>query len=129
MNGFLGELMVLILVLVCGLLALLFSIFAWRHKKDVHFYIGLIATAIVVIYSAINYQYILNLMVDNIVLFILHLSFIVIPTYFLIQSKIDKPVNSLDGSDASGQVSESYLDEVINAPDEEIDFEEDLDLR
>lgn len=124
-----GELFVTLLVVICGFLALLFSIFAWRLRQDVHFYLGLIFTSILVIYAAINYQHLFFMMINNTMWFMIQMAFIGFPIFFLIQSKMSLPNESLDGSEATGKVTEAYLDEVINAPDEEIDFEEDLDLR
>ena len=124
-----GELIVLLLVVICGFAALLFSVFAWRLRKDVFFYLGLFFTGILVIYAAINYEHLLFTMINNTIWFLIQMAFIGFPIFFLIQSKMNLANNSLDGSSATGQVTEAYLDEVINAPDEEIDFEEDLDLR
>ena len=124
-----GELIVLMLVIICGFAALLFSVFAWRLKKDVYFYLGLVFTSVLVIYAAINYEHLLFAMVNETMWFLIQMAFIAFPVYFLIQSKMNPANNSLDGSSATGYVTEAYLDEVINAPDEEIDFEEDLDLK
>lgn len=56
-------------------------------------------------------------------------TFLVIPIIFLVKAKQDKPADAFDGSTATGAVTEDYLDEIINAPDEEIDFEDGVDLR
>lgn len=42
---------------------------------------------------------------------------------------MDTPSEGFDGSTPTGAVTEEYLDEVINAPEEDIDFEDGLDLR
>lgn len=68
-------------------------------------------------------------MVNSTMWFLIQMSFIVCPIYFLIQAKSNPANTSFDGSEASGKVTEDYLDEIINSPDEEIDFEEDLDLK
>lgn len=124
-----GELFVLLMVVVCGFAALLFSILAWRIKKDVFFYLGLVFTSVLVIYAAINYEHLLYQMLNDTLLFMIQMSFIGFPIFFLIQSKMNPENTSLDGSQSTGQVTEAYLDEVINAEDEEIDFESEMDLK
>ncbi len=125
----LGALFVFLLVVLCGFAAILFSVFAWRLNNDIFFYLGLICTSILIIYAAINYEHLYYLMINSTMWFLIQMSFIVCPIYFLIQAKTNSPNNSFDGSEASGKVTEDYLDEIINSPDEEIDFEEDLDLK
>ena len=124
-----GILLALLLIIICGLFALIFSVLAWRLKNEIYFYIGLVATIIIIIYSAINYLYLYSLLHLSIPFFIIHIAFLIFPIYFLIQAKKNTKSSNLEDVDPSGTVTDTYLDEVINAPDEEIDFEEDLDLR
>lgn len=124
-----GEIFVLLMVVVCGFAAILFSILAWRLKQDVFFYLGLICTSILVIYAAINYQHFIYMMLNETLLFMVQMAFIGFPIFFLIQSKMTSTDTSLDGSEATGKVSEAFLDEVINSEDEEIDFESEMDLK
>lgn len=44
-------------------------------------------------------------------------------------TEIDSSSTSFDGASSGGEVTEEYLDEVINAPDEEINFDDEYDLR
>lgn len=129
MGSFIGEMLVMLLIFICGFAAMLFSILAYRLKKDVFFYLGLGCTAIILVYAVINYAYFYLLLFDNLLLFFIYLTFLVLPIYFLILAKTEKPPESFDGSTSTGKVTQAYLDEVINAPDEEINYEEDLDLR
>jgi len=53
----------------------------------------------------------------------INLSFVIIPVFFLIKSKQTIKTSSLDGLTSEGEVTDQYLDDIINAPDEEIDYE------
>lgn len=125
-----GILLVQIFVFLCGISAIVFSILAWRLKKDIFFYLGIGFTAIYCIYAAYNIEFLMSLLNYGDMLFLLfNLSFIIIPAYFLISSKINSKDSSFDEAKAGGPVTEEYLDEIINSPEEEVDFEDDYDLK
>jgi len=120
----LGILFAQIVVFIGGIGAILFSILAWRLRKNVFFYLGLGFLLIYLIYAILNYEYFLLLLdLDNYIFLGLNLSFVIIPTFFLIKSKQTMKTSSLDGLSSEGQVTDKYLDDIINGPDEEIDYE------
>ncbi|MCB9223331.1 MAG: hypothetical protein H6582_04055 [Crocinitomicaceae bacterium] len=125
-----GFLFAQILVFTCGILAILFSVISWRLKSDVFFYLGAAFTLILVIYMGFNYEFLLDQINSGNMLFVLFNAAIVgIPIYFLIQSKLKSSNQSFDEASNSGPVTQEYLDEIINAPEEEINFEDDLNLK
>jgi magnesium-transporting ATPase (P-type) len=129
-----GFLLGQILVFLCGIAAIVFSALTWRLKKDIFFYLGLGFTAIYSFYAIYNYKFIVSLFNQRDILFLMfNLAFIVIPVYFLISSKLQgregNTDKGIDGIQEGGPVTEEYLDEIINSPDEEVDFEDDYDLK
>lgn len=77
-----------------------------------------------------NYEFLLDQINSGNMLFVLFNAAIVgIPIYFLIQSKLKSSNQSFDEASNSGPVTQEYLDEIINAPEEEINFEDDLNLK
>jgi hypothetical protein len=125
-----GILLLQIFVFADGILAILFSVLAWRLKQNVFFILGIVFTAIYLIYAIINYEFLWGLLQSGSHVFVIfNAAFIILPILFLVKSKTDKPPKSLDGIEANGAVTEEYLDSIINAPDEEVDFEDGLDLK
>lgn len=91
---------------------------------------GVVLTGIVVLIEIWQYQLIYWMIrMQNIFVLLLFFSFIGVPAYFLIMAKQKKTNDSFDGVGNGGQVTTEYLDKIINSEDEEIDYEEDLDLR
>ena len=125
-----GVLVVQIMVFICGLMAILFSILAWRLRNDVYFYLGIAFTGIFIIYGVYNYLFLWSQWLSGNVVFVLfNLAFVGLPIFFLIKAKTPTSNSSLDGVKSGGPVTEEYLDEIINSPDEEIDFEDGLNLK
>ena len=119
-----------LLFLLLGTAAIIFSILAWRLKNNVHFVIGICCTSLILLICLFNYDLVVYLFLREEIFGILFFAtFLVIPIIFLVKAKQNKPSESFDGSQATGAVTEDYLDEIINAPDEEIDFEDGVDLR
>ena len=120
----LGFLFAQILVFLGGICGIIFSILAWRLRKNIFFYLALGFLVIYLIYAAFNYEYLLTIFYSgNYILLFLNLSFIIIPVFFLIKSKQSMKNATLDGLTSEGKVTDQYLDGIINAPDEEVDFE------
>lgn len=110
-----------------GFLAILFSVLAWRLRSNVFFILGVICTSIVLLIAIFSFKYIGRMLKNQDFFYLLFFaSLLGLPVFFLIKSKLPTENNSLDGSSASGAVTPEYLDEIINAPDEEIDFEDGL---
>ena len=125
-----GILLAQMMVFICGILAILFSILAWRLKNDVFFYLGAGFTFIILVYLTVYYDFFLGLLESGNTLFVMiNVAFVAIPVYFLIQSKMHSKHQSLDGINTKGPVTQEYLDEIINAPDEEIDYEDGINLK
>ncbi|MEX1002959.1 MAG: hypothetical protein WDZ35_12650 [Crocinitomicaceae bacterium] len=125
-----GFLLVTILVLICGIAAILFSILAWRLNNQTFFILGIIALGIYLIYFFVHFHWNIQLLLSgNAITILINLAFIGLPIFFLIKSQLKKEQNSFDGGEGGGPVTQEYLDEIINAPDEEIDFEDDLNLK
>jgi uncharacterized membrane protein YfcA len=113
-----------ILVFSIGICAIIFSVLAWRLRKNILFILGLIFSTVYLIYAVLNHEFLLSLLLlGDYIFFVLNLSFIVVPVYFLISSKQSMKASTLDGLTPDGKVTDQYLDDIINAPDEEIDFE------
>ena len=107
-----------------------FSIMAARTREQNHLIVGAIATAIVLLITLFNWKDALYMLQNRDIFSLLFFgSFVIIPIIFLIKSQQSIKNQSFDGSTAGGPVTEEYLDEVINAPDEDIDFDKDYDLR
>lgn len=116
--------------LILGVAAIIFSILAWRLKANVHFIIGVCCTSLILLICIFNYDIVVYMFLSQEFFGILFFAtFLVIPIIFLVKAKQGNPTDSFDGSKATGAVTEDYLDEIINSPDEEIDFEDGVDLR
>ena len=122
--------MILIVFLIVGTAAIIFSILAWRLRNHGYFMTGIVLTGIVALIEIWQYELIYWMIrMQNILVLLLFFSFIGVPAYFLIMAKQKKTNDSFDGIGSGGQVTTEYLDKIINSEDEEIDYEEDLDLR
>jgi hypothetical protein len=128
------DIFYIILFYIGGALNILFSVLAWRLKNQAFFIITCVLTGLLVIYMGFNFLEIMDAARFSPVFFFLHLMFIGLPVFFVIkyfqdQKKVGQASDGLDGAHQGGEVTEEYLDEVINSPDEEIDFSEGVDLR
>jgi hypothetical protein len=121
----LGILFGYVITFAGGICAILFSILANRLKSDVFFILGCVFTGFMLIYIIYNYEWMWSLMNNgvNAIFGLVILSFVVIPVIFLIQAKSGTPY----GGRGDSEVTDAYLEEVINSADEKIDFEDDLD--
>ena len=124
----------IILFYVGGALNILFSVLAWRLKNQVFFILTCVLTGLLVIYMGFNFLEIMDAARFSPVYFFIHIIFIGLPVFFVIkyfqdQKKFGQPSTGLDGAYEGGPVTEEYLDEVINSPDEELDFSEGVDLQ
>lgn len=122
------------LYFILGFAALLMGILAWRLKEQVYFIIGWILIGLMGVMAVVYWRFVEFMIRDvNIFLIVILGSLLGFPIYFLIQSKLGNKntggSSNIDGSTAGGAVTEEYLDEIINSADEDIDFEEDLDLK
>ena len=113
-----------------ALAALIVAIIAWRDKNKTLFIIAccLLGVELLIILSYWRWLYLLAGFSP--MFLILQLAAILLPGFFIIKYLVDKPKNTaLDGAEQGAPVTEEYLDSIINAPDEDIDFEEDLYLK
>ncbi|MBN4070914.1 hypothetical protein JYT72_00260 [Crocinitomix catalasitica] len=117
-----GILFGYVLIFLGGICAIIFSILASRLKQDVFFILGCIFTGIILIYVIYNYEWIWYLVNEGALFGLLILSFIVIPVIFLIQSKQSKSASIGDS-----EVTDSFLDDIIQSEEEDINFDEDID--
>jgi energy-coupling factor transporter transmembrane protein EcfT len=111
--------------------ALIVSLIAWRQKSKPLYITGWILVGIMILMTIANFRVIRLIFIYNDFQSLLILAVILfLPAIFLIKYSSDKPIDSsLDGGTAGGAITEEYLDEIINSPEEDIDYEEDLDLR
>ena len=125
--------MAILFYFILGVVALIMSILAWRLKENVYFIIGWICVGLMGVMAVVYWRWVEFLIREaDIFILLLLASVLGFPIYFLIQSKLgggNSESSNIDGSSAGGPVTEEYLDEIINSPEEEIDFEEDLDLK
>lgn len=114
------ALFALILTLLGGTLSMVFSILAWRLKKEIFFYLGITFVALLIVYIIFHLDYyiyaLMNPMYD--LTSILMLTFIGVSVYFLISSKTKHHAGNTDT-----EVTDAFLDEIIEEEDEEIDYE------
>lgn len=126
MNPYLAN----IIFFVIGFVAIFFSVMAARTREQNHFIVGAIATGIVILIALFKWDLVyFMIMTRDVFSLLVFGACIIIPIIFLVKTQQTKVNNSFDGSEANGPVTEEYLDEVINAPDEDIDFDKDYDLR
>jgi len=116
MIGF-GLFIICLLPATC---ALLFSILSWRLKTEVMFWLGVLFTAILFFILSLNYKEILFLFSSPDELFpgVILMACLIIPICFLVASKL-KP----DKAHADSDVTDEYLNDIINSEDEDGDLE------
>lgn len=124
-----GGILLFMLIFIGAAAAIITSILAWRLKNSALFYVSIALTGIMLFYELYNIKWIISLFKFDFLWGMIHLMFIAIPVFFLIKYATDKADSGFDGAKTGAPVSQEYLDEIINAPDEEIDFEEGLDLK
>jgi hypothetical protein len=109
-----------ILSFILGTAAILFSILAWRLKTEVMFWLAAGFTGILLLIIAISFELMLALFSFEKTLFqgVLISSFLIIPICFIIASKL-KP----DKLHSDSDVTDEYLNDIINSEDEDINFE------
>lgn len=120
-----------ILYFVFGLAALIISLISAREKRKPLIISGWILVGIMTLMVLTHLPFAQDLFADREFFVLVVLAAIyILPIVFLTQSLSQKTTtDALDGSAASGAVTEEFLDEVINSPDEEINFEDELDLK
>ncbi len=111
-----------LLLFIGGIAAIIFAILANRLRQDVYFILGCIFTGLIIIYVIYNYKWIWNLLnnAEDVILGLIILSFIVIPVIFLVQTKQSK------SSGENSEVTDAFLDDIIESEDEDINFDEDI---
>ncbi|MEO9531443.1 MAG: hypothetical protein ABJG68_14160 [Crocinitomicaceae bacterium] len=124
-----GGILLFMLIFIGATAAILLSVLAWRLKNSSLFYVAIGATGIMLIYELYNIKWIISLFKHDFMFGMLHLMFLAIPIFFLIKYATDNANSGFDGAKTGAPVSQEYLDEIINAPDEDIDFEDGLDLK
>jgi hypothetical protein len=124
-----GVILLFMLIFIGATAAIVVSVLAWRLKNRALFYLALVLTGLILCYELYNIRWVISLFQADFLWGMIHLMFIAIPVFFLIKYATDKATDSFDGGKTGAPVTEAYLDEIINSPDEEIDFEEGLDLK
>ena len=124
-----GGLLLFMMIFIVAAGAIVLSVLAWRLKNQTLFYVAIAVTCLIVFYEVYNIKWIISLFSYDFVWGMLHLMFIAIPVFFLIKYATDNADASFDGGKTGAPVSQEYLDDIINAPDEDIDFEDGLDLK
>ena len=116
-----GVLLGFILLFLGGIGAIIFSLLAHRLKENIYFILGCVFTGLVLLYILFNWEYIWYMLQSgpSALFGLVILSFVAIPVVFLILSKQKNP----SGSGDSDLTDDAFLDEIINAEDEEIDYE------
>ncbi|MBI3135257.1 MAG: hypothetical protein HYZ14_11340 [Bacteroidetes bacterium] len=105
--------------IVLSIPAFIFSILSWRLRTDVMFWLGVVFTSFLVLYTFVKIELVLYLIlnIDTFLYGLIILAFIGIPVYFLISSKLSKPGNG------DTDVTDDYLTRIIESDDEDIDYE------
>lgn len=106
--------------IVPGTLALLFSILSWRLKTELMFWLGVAFTAIILLVDALNFDAIIFLFSNQDTIFsgVIIMICLILPICFLIASKL-----SPDKLNSDSDVTDEYLNNIINSEDEKNDFE------
>lgn len=96
-----------------------FSILAWRLKKDVFFWIGVSATGLLLVFYLFNIEFLIHILsdIDSLVFGVFILTLLGIPVYFLIASKMKSSNSSND------VITEDYLNSIIESEEKEIDYD------
>lgn len=108
------------LSLLLGTVALLFSILAWRLKTETMFWLAVSFTGLQLLIVAISFQLLIELFSYENTIFtaVIISALLIIPICFIIASKL-KP----DKSHADSDVTDEYLNDIINSEDEDLDLE------
>jgi hypothetical protein len=109
----------IVLLLVLSIPAFIFSILSWRLRTDAMFLLGAIFTGILFLFYLLSYELFIFLLMDinSLLIGLFLLVMLAIPVYFLIASKMAKPVNP------DSDVTDDYLTKIIESDDEDIDYE------
>ena len=129
-----GILPLLLLSFIFGAGSIIFSILAWRLKAEVMFWFGVGFTGIMLLIIGVNFKELIDMLFypDAAIFSVLIFSCLIIPAGFLIAAKLkptrgagmaltDDYVGGAEGN--SGEVTQEYLDSIINSPDEDIKFD------
>jgi len=119
-----------LLEFIFALAATICAIIAWREKNKTLLIIACVLLGLELLIILSYWRWLYWIAGFSVIFLILQLTAILLPGFFIIKYFVDKPSNNaIDGAEAGAPVTEEYLDSIINAPDEDIDFEEDLDLK
>ena len=117
-----------------GVGAIIFSVLAWRLKTNVMFWLGVGFTGLMFLVVALNIELLWEMLItpDSAIYPVLIFACLIVPIGFLIGAK-SKPTRGggtgvtddyVGGSEGnSGEVTQEYLDSIINSPDEDIKFD------
>jgi hypothetical protein len=107
-----------ILTFFLSIPAFLFTILAWRLRTPVLFWLGVIFTGFIFLLYIFEIEFIISCFthIDSMLLGVFFLALLGVPVFFLISSKIKK-------SSGDDDVTDDYLNSIINSPDEDIDLE------
>ena len=114
-----------ILFFAIGVAGIVFALLANRHRKDVYFILGCVATGIYIIHFVYIFKWWATLINSASGAFtaLIIVSLLVIPIVFLILSKQKRGF----GNNSDPDVTVDFLDSVIQSEDEEIDFEDNFE--
>jgi hypothetical protein len=127
-------LFILLLSFIVGAGAISFSVIAWRTRNETWFWCGVGFLAVMLIIVAVNIKILMWMFMsgDMTIYTIVIFACVVVPVGFLIASKTNPSYGTggeitddyIGGSTGnSGPVTQEYLDEIINSPDDEIKFD------
>ncbi len=99
--------------------SLILSILAWRLRTNVFFWLGTAFTALLLILYIYEIKFLVSLFanIDEILWGLFFLVLLGLPIFFLVSSKLSKQNND------QGDITDAYLNSIINSKEEEIDFD------
>lgn len=107
-----------VIVFLFAIPALIFSILAWRLRTGIMFWLGVVSVSIILILYILEIEFLISCFsnIDSMSTGFFFLILVGVPLFFLINSKLVK-------SSANDDVTDDYLNSIINEKDKDIDFE------
>jgi hypothetical protein len=105
-------------VFLLAIPAFIFSILAWRLRTAAMFWLGVVSSGAILVLYFYEIEFLISCFssIDSMTTGVFFLALFGIPLFFLINSKMAK-------SSTNEDITDDYLNSIINEKDEEIDFE------
>lgn len=105
-------------VFLLAIPAFIFSILAWRLRTGIMFWLGIVLVSIILILYIFEIEFLISCFsnIDSMSTGVFFLILVGVPLFFLINSKLSKATSNED-------ITDDYLNSIINEKDEDINFE------